>query len=185
MIKKTYQTARLQLVLSDASLAEQVAEYYQRNIDFFRNAEPRREKNFYSEEFQRRALARELRNARSLSSVKYWMHLREEGEGTIIGMVALSNIVFGAFQSAYVSYNLDTGHTGQGYMQEAVQKLIEIAFEDIGLHRLEANIMPSNGPSLRLAERLGFENEGLAKQYLHINGKWEDHVHMVLLNPED
>jgi len=67
-------------------------------------------------------------------------------------------------------------------MTEAIQKGIEIMFNEFGLHRIEANIMPGNKPSLRVVEKLGFYNEGLAYKYLKINGKWEDHIHMVLLN---
>jgi ribosomal-protein-alanine N-acetyltransferase len=55
-------------------------------------------------------------------------------------------------------------------------------FGEYGLHRIEANIMPRNAASLRVVEKAGFHREGLAKKYLKINGVWEDHIHMVLLN---
>ncbi len=67
-------------------------------------------------------------------------------------------------------------------MTEAVRKGITVMFENYGLHRVEANIMPKNQRSLKVVEKLGFHNEGLALKYLKINGKWEDHIHMVLLN---
>lgn len=57
-----------------------------------------------------------------------------------------------------------------------------IIFDDMKLHRIEANIMPKNKQSLKVVEKLGFYDEGLAYKYLKINGKWEDHIHMVLLN---
>lgn len=69
-----------------------------------------------------------------------------------------------------------------GYMAEAIRKGIDIMFNEFGLHRIEANIMPKNKRSLRVVEKLGFVNEGTASRYLMINGKWEDHIHMVLLN---
>jgi ribosomal-protein-alanine N-acetyltransferase len=69
-----------------------------------------------------------------------------------------------------------------GYMTEAVKKGIEIMFQDYGLHRIEASIMPRNIRSLKVTQKLGFQEEGLSPQYLKINGKWEDHLHMVLLN---
>lgn len=62
--------------------------------------------------------------------------------------------------------------------------MIAIAFRDLELHRIEANIMPHNKASLRVVEKQGFQFEGLAKKYLKIDGKWEDHIHMVLLNEE-
>ena len=54
--------------------------------------------------------------------------------------------------------------------------------EELGLHRIEANIMPCNLPSLGVAEKCGFVREGLSRKYLKINGVWEDHIHMVRLN---
>lgn len=69
-------------------------------------------------------------------------------------------------------------------MTEALKKGIETAFGPLGLHRIEANIMPKNKASLRVAEKLDFKNEGLSTKYLKINGVWEDHIHMVLLNEE-
>ncbi len=56
-------------------------------------------------------------------------------------------------------------------------------FDEEGLHRIEANIMPKNSASMKVVKKLGFYDEGLAYQYLKINGTWEDHIHMVLLNP--
>jgi ribosomal-protein-alanine N-acetyltransferase len=63
-----------------------------------------------------------------------------------------------------------------------VKKCVDIAFMELNLHRLEANIMPRNKASLKVVEKLGFHHEGLARRYLHINGQWEDHIHMVKLN---
>ena len=186
MLQTLYTTDRLSLQLSDPSLAKRVAEYYNRNKEFLKESEPLREKNFYTEEFQRRALARDLRNARELSALRLWLlPLGEEETGDILGSVAMMSIMYGPFRSAFLGYHLDRHHTGQGLMQEALRQVISIAFEDIGLHRLEANIMPRNTRSLKLAERLGFENEGLAKKYLCIDGVWEDHIRMVLLNDEE
>ena len=66
--------------------------------------------------------------------------------------------------------------------QEAVQKGSDVIFNEMNLHRIEANIMPKNKRSIRVVEKLGFCNEGLSRNYLKICGKWEDHIHMVLLN---
>ncbi len=70
----------------------------------------------------------------------------------------------------------------KGYITEAIKEGIKIIFDEYGLHRIEANIMPRNLASLRVTEKLGFLNEGISKKYIKINGKWEDHIHMVLLN---
>jgi ribosomal-protein-alanine N-acetyltransferase len=100
----------------------------------------------------------------------------------IIGTVGFNNIVKGAFLSCHLGYKLDKDEINKGYITEAIQKGIDIVFNELGLHRIEANILPENKRSLRVVEKLGFYNEGLAYKYLKINGKWEDHIHMVLLN---
>ena len=67
-------------------------------------------------------------------------------------------------------------------MSEALKKIINIAFNELKLHRIEANIMPKNLASQKLVQKFSFKNEGLSKKYLKINGLWEDHYHYVLLN---
>ena len=67
-------------------------------------------------------------------------------------------------------------------MTMAVDMVTAYAFSVLGLHRLEANVMPRNKASLRVLEKNGFLNEGLSKYYLNINEVWEDHIHMVKLN---
>lgn len=79
---------------------------------------------------------------------------------------------------------MDVDEINMGYITEAIQEGIDIMFHEYGLHRIEANIMPKNVRSFKVVEKLGFYNEGLAYKYLKINGKWEDHIHMVLLNDE-
>ncbi|OPJ57250.1 GNAT family N-acetyltransferase [Alkalithermobacter paradoxus] len=81
-----------------------------------------------------------------------------------------------------IGYSLDKDEINKGYITEAIKKGIDIMFNEFGIHRIEANIMPKNKRSLRVVEKLGFYNEGLAYKYLNMNGKWEDHIHMVLLN---
>ena len=77
---------------------------------------------------------------------------------------------------------LDKEFVGRGYMTEVVNKVLEIAFEDLKLHRIEANIMPRNIPSIKVVQKCGFEKEGVSKKYLNVNGVWEDHYHFVKLN---
>ena len=81
-----------------------------------------------------------------------------------------------------MGYMLDEAYINRGYMTQAVDAVANAAFNEIGLHRIEANIMPKNARSLRVAEKCGFVREGMSKKYLYINGVWEDHVHMVKLN---
>lgn len=95
--------------------------------------------------------------------------------GPIIGQVSINNIVRGPFLSAALGYWIAKPHAGQGLMAEALSLAITHAFSDLALHRVEANIIPRNSPSIALVKRLGFRYEGTATRYLRIAGQWEDH----------
>jgi [ribosomal protein S5]-alanine N-acetyltransferase len=97
------------------------------------------------------------------------------GDGAIVGFFNIGEIVRGVFQSAYLGYGGVAGYAGHGYMTVGMQLLLARAFDDLHLHRLEANIQPGNTPSLSLAERSGFVREGFSEAYLKINGAWRDH----------
>ena len=88
----------------------------------------------------------------------------------------------GAFQSCHLGYQLDERAINQGFMTEALRRAIAFVFDELQLHRIEANVMPRNLRSSRVLAKLGFVEEGLARQYLKINGVWEDHIHYVMLN---
>ena len=177
--RHVYETARLALRLAAPSFAVALSEYYRRNRAFFSAFDPQREDAFFTEAEQRILLERDVELAREDRDYRFYLFLRGEPE-RLIGMVGLSNLVRGAFQSCHMGYKLDGELLCQGYMTEAVEAAAGIAFEDLGLHRIEANIMPKNRASLRVAEKAGFYHEGLAVKYLKINGVWEDHIHMVL-----
>src|SRR5207249_520269 len=98
---------------------------------------------------------------------------REDGE--VVGWANISEIVRGGFQSAFLGYSGIGGFEGRGYMTEMLQLVLRDAFTRLKLHRLEANIQPGNGPSIRLAERCGFEREGFSPRYLKVGGRWRDH----------
>jgi [ribosomal protein S5]-alanine N-acetyltransferase len=97
------------------------------------------------------------------------------GNGAIAGVFTISQIVRGAFQSAYLGYYANARHAGQGIMREAMEQVLEHAFGPLALHRLEANIQPGNGPSIALARGAGFRLEGFSPRYLLIGGQWRDH----------
>jgi ribosomal-protein-alanine N-acetyltransferase len=107
----------------------------------------------------------------------------KDAPAEIAGNVSLSNVVRGAFQAAHLGYALRSHREGQGLMAEALRAIVPWAFRTLRLHRLMANHMPSNRRSARLLRRLGFRREGIAREYLLVDGRWEDHVLTSLVNP--
>lgn len=109
-------------------------------------------------------------------------------DGRLAGMFNLNNIVRGVFQNAFAGWWLSVDSIGRGYGFEALEAVLTRAFlpkpEGLGLHRVQANIIPTNGPSVKLAERVGFRCEGLARAYLKIAGEWQDHLMFAKLASE-
>ncbi|SCY55251.1 GNAT family N-acetyltransferase [Microvirga guangxiensis] len=110
--------------------------------------------------------------------------VRERDSGRIVGVVNLSEIVRGFFQSTYMGYYAVAGMNGRGLMSEAVGLVVTHAFTELGLHRIEANIQPDNEPSRALVKRLGFRQEGYSPRYLKINGEWRDHERWAILSED-
>jgi len=102
----------------------------------------------------------------------------------LVGIVELKDIYRGNFRNAHVIYFVFEGYARHGYMTEAVEELIHIAFGRLRLHRLEANIQPTNIASRRLAKRCGFRKEGLAKAFLKKGGEWRDHERWAVTSTE-
>ena len=102
-------------------------------------------------------------------------------EGRLAGQVTVDNIVRGALRSGYLGYWIDRDAAGRGMASLAVALVCDYAFSEVGLHRVQADIRPENGPSRRLVERLGFSREGLLRRYLDIDGAWRDHIAYALL----
>ena len=93
----------------------------------------------------------------------------------IAGVINVSQIFHGNFQSAYLGYYGGAPFIGRGYMSEGLRLVLRHAFGALGLHRLEANIQPGNRASIRLVRRVGYRREGYSRRYLKIGGRWRDH----------
>lgn len=122
-----------------------------------------------------RSIARHRRDWKAGSGYVFVVELRAPRE-PIIGRIALTSVTRGPFQCAQLGYWMDGGHIRSGLMSEAVDAVLGFAFDRIGLHRLQAAVMPTNQASRAILQRRGFREEGYAERYLKIAGKWEDHV---------
>ena len=129
----------------------------------------------------RNAFDEYLKRFAAPTHIGYWV-LTESGE--IAGVVNISEIVRGRFQSGYLSYYSFAPHQGRGYMTEGIRAVIANAFRKLGLHRLEANIQPGNTRSRNVVKRLGFRLEGFSPRYLKIAGQWRDHERWAITKEE-
>ena len=102
-------------------------------------------------------------------------------DGALAGVINFSEIVRGAFHSAYVGYYALAPLAGAGYMTEGFALALDFAFRRLKLHRVEANVQPANAPSIALVERIGFTREGYSRRYVKIAGRWRDHVRFAML----
>ena len=102
-------------------------------------------------------------------------------DDALVGVYNFSEIVRGAFQSAYLGYFAFAPLAGTGLMSEGMALALDIAFRRMKLHRVEVNVQPTNARSLALAERLGFTREGYSRRYVKIAGRWRDHVRFAML----
>ncbi|MBA3468120.1 MAG: GNAT family N-acetyltransferase [Herpetosiphonaceae bacterium] len=176
-------TERLLLKVLDGSFAPIVLDYFTRNAAFRHPWSPAPDEDFLTLAAQRQRLEAELAASGRGHSLRLWLFDRSDAQlRTTLGFVSLSNIVRGAFLSCHLGYEIDGGVINRGLMTEALRATIQVAFERLQLHRIEANIIPRNVRSIRVVEKLGFSYEGLSPRYLKINGVWEDHGHHVLLN---
>jgi [ribosomal protein S5]-alanine N-acetyltransferase len=101
-------------------------------------------------------------------------------DDAIVGYFNISQIIRGPLQSAFLGYGGVAEWSGAGYMTAALRLVVERAFTDLALHRLEANIQPANAASIALVERAGFSHEGFSERYLKIGGRWRDHERFAI-----
>ena len=107
-----------------------------------------------------------------------------DGETRMVGQLNVAGISWGSLCSAHIGYWVDERVAGRGIIPTALALAVDHCFQAVGLHRVEVNIRPENGPSRRVAEKLGFREEGLRRAYLHIDGGWRDHIAYALTAPE-
>jgi [ribosomal protein S5]-alanine N-acetyltransferase len=148
--------------------------------------EPLWPSNALSAHFFNGLLRRQWREWRQDKAYAFLVFLKKEDgtPGALIGGIALNDVQRGIAQKGTLGYWIGMPYAGQGYMTEAANLVCEFAFERLRLHRVEASCLPHNEPSRKLLMRLGFTEEGFAKAYLRINGKWEDHVLWGTVKPE-
>ena len=141
--------------------------------------EPTWSKGAVSRGAYRRRLRRQARESRDDTGYAFFIFRR--ADDTLVGGVTLSNLQRGVAMSCSLGYWVGEQHARQGFMSEAITSLLPFVFDTLGLHRLEAACLPDNVASQGLLRKLGFHEEGYARDYLRINGRWHDHLLFALL----
>jgi ribosomal-protein-alanine N-acetyltransferase len=122
-----------------------------------------------------RMLHREARAGRSYSFF-IW-----HGEN-LIGQITMGGVMYGALRGAHIGYWIDRNFANRGFTSQAVKLVTSFGFTQLGLHRIEINVRPENAASCRVAEKAGYILEGGRKAFLHIDGRWRDHLCFVKNN---
>ncbi|MGS0680182.1 GNAT family N-acetyltransferase [Shewanella sp. 125m-7] len=176
------ETNRTVLVVLDESQAELMLGYYIENKHHLSKWEPERTADFYTLARWQDQLCQTQLLYQSGAAIKFAAMNKQRTE--IVGVCKFTNIVHGNFQACNLGYSIAKKHQGKGYMLEILEAATNHMFTVIGLHRIMANYIADNERSAVVLKRLGFENEGLARSYLKIAGRWQDHILSSKLNPE-
>jgi [ribosomal protein S5]-alanine N-acetyltransferase len=158
-----------------------LAALHRENRAFLAPYEPVREESYYTEDGQR-TLVRTALERHAEGTLQPHVVLDEDGR--VVGRATLNEIVRGPLQSCSLGYWLAATATGRGLATAAVRDMQRVAFEQLGLHRIQAGTLVDNVRSQRVLERTGFTRFGLAPSYLHIAGQWRDHVLYQVVRPD-
>lgn len=156
--------------------------YYKENQAYLAPFEPLKPSTFYTKKHWEIELPLRISATKSERSLKLFLFLKRKPT-VLIGTLNFSNFARGASQSCTVGYSLAEAYQGQGYMSEALSAGIDYVFSHMQFHRISANYIPHNQRSGRLLKKRGFVVEGYARDYLYIDGQWQDHILTSLINP--
>jgi [ribosomal protein S5]-alanine N-acetyltransferase len=168
----TLYTERLRLYTPEVEDASEIATYMTANWQHLEPWMPTPPNGFFTPEHWER-----FATAHQSDETQLTLLIRpQEEEDTLLGVVRFTSIARGPAQLCNLGYNLAQSAQGHGYLTEALPTALDYVFSTLGLHRVQANYIPRNERSGRLLRRLGFVVEGYARDYLKINGCWEDHI---------
>ncbi len=170
----TLETKYTLIKLLEFNQAQLLCDYYQKNKDFLASWEPNRSDDFYTLEFWQQQVIDSISLFKSKNAIRFVA--LDKTETHVIATCSYSNIVWGCFMACHMGYSIDQSYQGKNIMYEVAQTTIKYIKDEVKLHRIMANYIPRNTRSEILLKRLGFKKEGYAKNYLKINGRWQDHI---------
>ncbi|MFD3720261.1 GNAT family N-acetyltransferase [Streptomyces sp. NPDC058674] len=160
-----------------------LADVLTRNRAFMAPFDPYRSEAFYTEAGQLARIETALAERDEGRTVPYVFV--EAATGAPVGALNLGAIVLGPLCSGRIGYWVDQAWNGRGLATAGVEEVCRLARDEVGLHRVEAGTLVDNLASQRVLAKAGFEQYGLARRYLHINGAWRDHLLFQRLLHED
>ena len=159
-----------------------VLSFLEKGRHIFEQYEASKAPMHYTEIYQRGVLNQEYNATLSNRYVRYYVFLKEAPK-TIIGTVSCGSIATEPFNCGTIGYKFDKDYWNKGYAREAIGCTIDEIFKELRLHRLIANVMETNEPSIKLLENMGFRLEGLCEKNIKVNGVWQNHRLYAMLNP--
>ncbi|MBE8970045.1 GNAT family N-acetyltransferase [Nostocales cyanobacterium LEGE 12452] len=160
----------------------QILKYFIDNKTYLTPFYPLWADGFFTEEYWQYQIENSFLEFINGQSLKLFVFTKKNPT-VVIGTVNFSNFVRGVAHFCYVGYSLAENKQGKGYMTEGLKSATQYLFQELNFHRVMANYMPHNRRSGNVLKRLGFVVEGYARDYLLINGQWEDHILTSLTNP--
>lgn len=178
-----YETKRLNLKIIKPQHAAQVLDFYLRDKELFEQFEPDRAEGFYTAAFQKQILSFEYNMAVQGTLFRFYVYEKTNPD-RIIGTISIQHIIRGFSNSCELGYKFSSEAQHKGYATEALRRILEVIFDEVKLHRVQAWVLPDNMPSIHLLERIGFVCEGISRDYLFLHGTWRSHALYSLL-PSD
>ena len=176
-------STRLLLRLGTKEDVSKIFNYLYQNQKHLAPWQPLWPSNFITQEFWQEQVEKNFKEFQCDYSLKLFI-FKTTHSTEIIGQINFNNFVRGAAQFYYLGYGLAEIEQGKGYMAEALQVAINYVFKELNMHRVMANYIPENQRSGNVLKRLGFVVEGYARDYLLINGQWQDHILTSLTNKD-
>lgn len=168
------ESERLVLALPRIGSENQIVKFYLDNEEHLAPWDPKKPEGFFTESYWNLKIGQAHQEFEDQSSLRLNIYSKKTKE--LVGMCNFTSFERGPFQCCRLGYKICHTFQGNNYMYEALEVAIDYIFSELNFHRIEANYIPKNIRSANLLKRLGFEENGLAKNYLLIDGSWQDHI---------
>lgn len=163
---------RIHLSILTPMDGKDVFDYCMRNKEHLQDFEPNREEEYYTIDLQKKYLTSSYREYLNGKEVNFGIYLKDK----LIGRIRIVNIFLGVIRNCTIGYSIDFNEQGKGYMKEALNLASDYAKNILDLHRIEASTLIGNVASQAVLKSCGFEELGINKKYIYINGEWKDHI---------